>query len=211
MNDLLVMKRTSFEGEELDALVIQNKYVKDDDWDRIISFMHSCSNIYCLELSGISITASGLKFLTVIVKSNTNLKELKLEWNNFTETSSEFDQLIDGIIQSNILCLYLNNNKIGGNTLIHSICKLLKHSSSLAYLDLRWNEISDDGGRKILESMSKNTNIQVLNLIGNKVTNYGILKQITETLDRNKQYQINNSKPKQTSTSFYQSDKKSRL
>jgi hypothetical protein len=194
MSDLLVMKRTSYNDENLDSLVIQNKYLTDDDWKKIESFVFTNKNIHVLELSGININSSGLLCLNDIIRKNNHIKEIKLDWNNFNDIGSEFDSFCESIAYSNLICIYLNNNRIGGTNQLGSICKIIKQSQSIALLDLRWNEITDEGLRYIIESLNKNTNIQHLNIVGNKILNNKLLKELSDILERNRQYQLNNVK-----------------
>ena len=192
MSDLLVMKRTSYNNENLDSLVIQNKHLSDDDWKKIESFVFTNKNIHVLELSGININSSGLLCLNDIIRKNNHIKEIKLDWNNFNDIGSEFDSLCESIAYSSLICVYLNNNRIGGTNQIASVCKIIKHSQTIALLDMRWNEVTDDGLRYIIDSLNKNTNLQHLNIVGNKILNNKLLKELSDILERNRQYQLNN-------------------
>ena len=200
MSDIQLISK-QFGGNSANALCITNKYIKDEDWERISYYLEHNTGIISLEFSGVKISSAGLFSLAEIVKNFLNLKELKLDWNDLSELSSEFDYLVESLIQSNINILYLNNNKINHN-LYHSLTKLVKHAVNLSFIDLRWNEINDDGAKVLLEVLKKNTYIQYLNIVGNKILNNKLLSEINDCLMRNKQFQENQSKnPEFNSTS----------
>lgn len=190
MNDLILMKKQSYDGNELDSLIIANKFVKNQDWEKISNFVTNNPTIRSLEFSGTNLNELGLTNLGEILKKHSHIRELKLEWNNFYEITSEFDYFCECTIQSGIQIISLNNNRLGINH-VHSICKLIKHSQNIYYIDLRWNEFSDDSSRNIIEVLKKNTTLQTLNLIGNKINHQGLLNEIQDMLERNKQFQTN--------------------
>lgn len=184
------MKKQSYDGNELDSLIIANKFIKNQDWEKVSNFITNNPVIRSLELSGTNMNELGLSSLGEIVKKHSHIRELRLEWNTFYEITSEFDYFCECTIQSGIQVLSLNNNRLGINH-IHSICKLIKHSQSIYYIDLRWNDFSDDSARNMIEVLKKNTTLQVLNLIGNKINNQSLLNEIQDMLERNKQFQTN--------------------
>ena len=67
------------------------------------------------------------------------------------------------------------------------------------FLDLRWNEIGNEGAKALLSVLAKNNSLQDLILMGNKIDEE-ILKEINDKLNRNKNlnynYFVNNEKGK---------------
>lgn len=179
-----ILNDKEIDGSYKKSLLVCNKYLKEDDWKNIHRYV-SNNDVKSLELSGVNIDSLGLNFLCETVS---NIYELKLEWNDLVDAYSEFDCLLEALIKSSCRLIFLNNNKIC-HLHIHSICKLIKHASNMTLLDLRWNEINDDGAKQIYECMKKNTTLLYLNLVGNKITNNQVLKEINDILIRNKEFQ----------------------
>ena len=188
MTDILISNK-DIDGNYLNSLVINNKYIKNDDWTKINFYLNTNNTIKSIELSGVRLDQYGLTQLGEIVCSN-DIKELKLEWNDFSEIINEIEYLTECLIKSNVTLLYLNNNKLN-HLHINAICKLIKHSSQINFIDLRWNEFNDDCIKNFCEAIKKNTTLQYLNLVGNKLVNNSILKEINDLLFRNKTFQEN--------------------
>lgn len=168
----------------MDIIQFSHQFLKNEDWLNISKMITEKPNIHTIELSGISIDDFGLKILGEIVEKNHNVKTVKLEWNYLNEHSKDFAYFCDCLSRSNLTYLYLNNNKITSH-LCTSISKILKDSQSIMYIDLRWNDISNEGAKNILTNLQRNTIIQELNLIGNKVSGE-TLAEISEILRKNK-------------------------
>lgn len=178
----------------LDTIQYSNQLILNEEWDALSKSIANNPSANSIELSGININAYGLRALGEIIRANSNIKTLKLEWNYLNENNKEFDYFCDCLSRSNLVYLYLNNNKIGSN-LASSIGKLITSSSTLMYIDLRWNDITNDGAKAILNGLSKNNTIQELYLIGNKISE-DLIRELNNCLQRNKMY----------STSMYRSD-----
>ena len=179
-----ILNDKEIDGSYKKSLLVCNKYLKEDDWKNVYKYI-SNNDVKSLELSGINIDSIGLNYLCETVS---NIYEFKLEWNDLIDTYSEFDSLLEALIKSSCRLVFLNNNKIN-HLHIHSLCKLIKHATNMTLLDLRWNEINDDGAKQILEVMKKNTTLLYLNLVGNKIVNNTTLKEINDILIRNKEFQ----------------------
>jgi hypothetical protein len=169
-----------------DIIQYSNRVLQPQDWENMAKLLANNSNISVMDLSGINITDFGLRYLSDIIKANPQLRTLKLQWDYLNEFSKEFDYLCEGISRSGITHLYLDNNKINSK-LSSSISKMIQNSNSLLYIDLRWNEIGNDGAKEIVSSLLRNNIIQELNLNGNKISDE-CLREINEHLRKNKTY-----------------------
>lgn len=167
------------------SIIISNKSFDDNDWNSLSSNLIENNNINSLYFSGVLFSKNDFKHLDAIIQNYTNIKEIKIEWCELNNYIIDFDNLCDSIIKSHINMIYLNNNKINHNG-VNSIIKMLKYGDNIHYLDLRWNELNDDCAKLIYEALIKNTSIQYLNIVGNKILNNQLLDQINSILLRNK-------------------------
>jgi hypothetical protein len=176
---------------EKETFHISNKFISSQEWDSISLLLTKPSSQYqyitTIHLSGINIDSYGLRSLSSILNSNRNLKILKLDWNYLSEYIEDFDMLCESIVNSSINQVYLNNNKLN-STNVFAICKLLT-SRGLVILDLRWNEIGNEGAREILKNLNNNRNnfnsnfnLKELNLLGNNISQE-ILFEINEKIN----------------------------
>ena len=87
----------------------------------------------------------------------------------------------------------MNNNKIGCKE-AKSVAKFIKNSKSIAFCDLRWNEIGNEGVVFIIDALKQNTSstMQDLNLMGNKISNEA-LAEVGDLINKNKTGRNNNS------------------
>jgi hypothetical protein len=162
---------------------ISNRAVTNKDIEMITAELSSL-NPLCLYLTGNQLNSEVLLELGKLLNNNFFLKELKIEWNNFLNIKSDFDSFCDNIIQSNLNLLSLNNNELDINFL-SSINKIFKYSK-VKFIDLSWNNFSEDCLDAFYESLKSNTNITSLNLVGNKFKNSQKIDKLNEILNRNR-------------------------
>jgi hypothetical protein len=171
---------------QMEGIQYSNQYINQSEWENISKTLLNNPNITTITLSAININDQGLKMLGEVIRQNSCVKNLKLEWNYLNEHPDDFDFFCDCLARSKITYLAMNNNKINSR-LASSIAKLIKNSSTLLYLDLRWNEIGNEGAKIIISSLMKNSCILELNMIGNKV-NEECMREITDCIRKNKSY-----------------------
>ena len=78
----------------------------------------------------------------------------------------------------------LSNNEIGPEAGQY-IGNCLKANQTLDHMDLRWNNLGNQGAKAILKGLNVNKTVMMLELTGNKV-NDDIIKQVNDFLIRNK-------------------------
>ena len=164
----------------------QNKFMNDSDWENISNELSQSKDIDSLILSGININDEGFDKLCNIIENFPQIKNLKLEWNYLNNYESSFSKLIDKIINSNIEFLGLSNNKINSSLCIY-LQKLIKNSRKLKFLDLRWNDIGNDGAKELISELGTNRKIIEINLMGNKLDGK-TLKETNDFLIKNSQF-----------------------
>ena len=164
----------------------QNKFMNDSDWENIFNELTQSKDIDSLILSGININDEGLEKLCNIIENFPQIKNLKLEWNYLNNYENSFSKLIDKIINSNIEFLGLSNNKINSSLCIY-LQKLIKNSRKIKFLDLRWNDIGNDGAKELISELGTNRKIIEINLMGNKLDGK-TLKETNDFLIKNCQF-----------------------
>jgi hypothetical protein len=165
---------------------ISNKFMSKNDWNQIINEIENDMTIATLLLSGINIDSEGLEILGEIIQTYTQIKNLKLEWNYLFSIPEAFNNFCEKISKSSLVYLGLNNNKIN-SSLCSGIQKILRLNKNLKYLDLKWNEIGNDGASILINEIGNNKTLLEINLIGNRI-NGNMLRYINEFLIRNKNF-----------------------
>ena len=165
---------------------ISNKFMSKNDWNFLRNEIENDMTIATLLLSGINIDSEGLEILGDIIQTYTQIKNLKLEWNYLFSFPEAFNNFCEKISKSNLVYLGLNNNKIN-SSLCSGIQKILRLNKNLKYLDLKWNEIGNDGATLLINEIGNNKTLLEINLIGNKI-NGNMLRYINEFLIRNKNF-----------------------
>lgn len=171
-----------------EVFFLSNKTVQPDEWSSIIKYINQSPSINNLHFSGLSIDSVGLNNVCEAVVNNRNIKTLTLEWNFLELLADEFETLCEAVSRSNIQFINFNNNKI--NSLHASgILRLIK-SKSLVSINLKWNDLGNDTVKQIIEHIRANSNIQSIDLSGNKIS-HELLCELDETLQKNKQSKYN--------------------
>ena len=165
---------------------ISNKFMSKNDWNQLINEIENDITLATLLLSGINIDSEGLEILGDIIQTYTQIKNLKLEWNYLFSIPEAFNNFCEKISKSNLVYLGLNNNKIN-SSLCSGIQKILRLNKNLKYLDLKWNEIGNDGASILINEIGNNKTLLEINLIGNRI-NGNMLRYINEFLIRNKNF-----------------------
>ena len=197
-------RELSFSPNEM--IQYQNQLMRENDWRLLKRNISESKQISTIILSGINIDGEGLKNIGEIISSNSQTKNLKIEWNYLDEYSQEFDFFCDCVTKSSLIYLSLNNNKIN-STLSRSLQKIIIYAKNLQFLDLRWNEIGNEGAKLIVSSLGNNKTLLELNLIGNKI-NGDTLRDVNEHMIRNKDFQSYLYSPDNVSYTKLKSDKK---
>lgn len=120
-----------------------------------------------------------------MLKINSKLKRLSLEWNCLGIWETGVRTLADALTTNGSLEeLDIRNNKIGPQA-AQSLAVSLKHNTTLRRLDLRWNNAGIIGGRAFVDMLKWNTTIIELDLHGNEVPE-DVSKSIAISVERNR-------------------------
>lgn len=162
-----------------------NDCALQDDGVRAVAYGIT-ENISCrrLELKGNSIRGPGAEALGRMLRQNTKLLCLCLEWNSVGLMESVFSVFCEGLSGNLTLqVLDLRSNQIShqGAT---ELASALKRNSTLKCLDLRWNNVGLLGGRELLKAFDYNKTLARLSLAGNNVPT-DVLKAIETAVGHN--------------------------
>ena len=118
-------------------------------------FIQTHNDYQSIEMKGNNISPLGLEFLIEGFQKCQFLKVLVLEWNNLGE-NEKGAEILQIIIKNcpKLETVDLKNNKFQKNSGM-AIGNLLNANTSLRYLDLRWNELMDEGVEFIIEALVK--------------------------------------------------------
>ncbi|CAM5096793.1 unnamed protein product [Natator depressus] len=138
-----------------------------------------CSNtvVKSLDLKGNNLRALGAEALGKLLRQNKSIRSLTLEWNSLGMWEEGFSLFCQGLGANRFLqWLDLRNNQINQQG-AGELALALKCNSSLRELDLRWNNIGLLGGRALLSCLHSNKTLRRLELAGNNVPS-DILKAV---------------------------------
>ena len=125
-------RELSFSPNEM--IQYQNQLMRENDWRLLKRNISESKQISTIILSGINIDGEGLKNIGEIISSNSQIKNLKIEWNYLDEYSQEFDFFCDCVTKSSLIYLSFNNNKIN-SILSRSLQKIIIYAKNLHFLD----------------------------------------------------------------------------
>ena len=152
--------------------------------DEIAAVLSHNINLQVLNLNGNKLEVTGITKIANSLQNTTTLTELYLSDNNITEEVA--DHIAAALSHNNYLSvLDLNRNNLKATGVV-TITNALQ-TSALRRLELERNNATKEAADGIAAVLSLNTNLQVLNLNGNKLEVTGIIKianslQSTSTL-----------------------------
>ncbi|XP_073444226.1 leucine-rich repeat-containing protein 45 isoform X1 [Dendrobates tinctorius] len=137
-----------------------------------------------LDLKGNNLRGEGAEALGKLLRHNTSVTSLTLEWNNLGMWEDGFSLLCDGLSCNQTLQrLDLRNNQINHKG-AEELSTAVKQNLTLRELDLRWNNIGLLGGRALHDCLQSNRTILKMELSGNNIPS-DILKAIEHSIDYN--------------------------
>ena len=136
------------------------------------------SSITSLDLRGCNIRNDGASALSQMLRSNTILRILDLEWNSVGALDNGIAVLSDALLgHPSLTSLDLRNNSISPNGGCY-LARAIQSNSVLTKLDVRWNNIGVSGGKALAQSMEHNRSIRELLLSGNKAADVSVLNTV---------------------------------
>ncbi|TPX44697.1 hypothetical protein SeLEV6574_g04331 [Synchytrium endobioticum] len=183
------------EDKTFTKLIFQDAYIGDEGCIMIanalktnmtVQVSNTSASTPVLNLRGNNIRSDGATAISQLLRINSCITSLLLEWNSIGVWDKGVLDICDALGHNgNLAELDLRNNKISsmaGQYLAIS----LKHNTSLQKLDLRWNHLGLIGGRAFEDLFKWNHVITHLDLAGNEVPE-DQLQAIAIALERNLQ------------------------
>lgn len=134
-------------------------YIGDEGVRLLCTYLRANKHLKALELKGNNIT--DFDELLQTLRGHPTLKILSLEWNQLGSSIETFASFI--VNNRTIKHLGLSNNKILD---MEAFSNALKSNKVLLSLDLRWNDLGEEGGRLILDALQENRALLYLELNG---------------------------------------------
>lgn len=145
--------------------------LKEDGIKSILLGLCGNSTVKTLSLKGNSIQSSSTHALAKMLRHNTTIARLSLEWNNLGLCPGSFSSFCEALgSNSTLQYLDLRSNQLGIDCATH-LARAMARNCSILTLDVRWNSMSTAGGKALLESLHHNKTLSKLNLIGNNIPN----------------------------------------
>ncbi|XP_063240294.1 leucine-rich repeat-containing protein 45-like isoform X2 [Bacillus rossius redtenbacheri] len=158
------------------------------------------NSVDTLILKGNNIQAENVSCLGTLLKNNSTVKMLCLEWNSLGLHPVFFSVFCDGLALNRTLeHLDLRNNELKPNV-AEDLSRALARNRSLRYLDIRWNRICTVGGSLMLDAMKCNHSIIKLKLQGNYITS-DVLNAVDECTQRNLYHENGDDLPSEAAAS----------
>ena len=119
-----------------------------------------------LILKGNNLRSGGAEVLGQLLKMNTCLESLQLEWNALGLWDSGVACLAEGIaLNQTVRALDVRNNQITHEG-ASQVAAALRRNQTLHTVDLRWNNLGLLGGREMLAMLKYNKGLTTLELTG---------------------------------------------
>ncbi|CAJ0958981.1 unnamed protein product [Ranitomeya imitator] len=158
-------------------VLLSDCMLSEDGLKLILQGLRNNSVAKYLDLKGNNLRAEGAEALGKLLRHNTSVTSLTLEWNNLGMWEDGFSLLCDGLSCNQTLQrLDLRNNQINHKG-AEELSAALKQNLTLRELDLRWNNIGLLGGRALHDCLQSNRTILKMELSGNNIPS-DILKAI---------------------------------
>jgi Ran GTPase-activating protein (RanGAP) involved in mRNA processing and transport len=125
------------------------------------------TRLHTLELRGNNIQGTMTCVLAKLLKVNSSLKRLLLEWNCLGTTKESFSLFCAALaVNTGLEVLDLRNNQLNAEAAIE-LATALHKNKSIRHLDLRWNSIGVAGAKAIWDALRTNFTLQNIQLCGN--------------------------------------------
>lgn len=165
-------------------VILSDCMLSEDSLKHILQGLRNNAVAKYLDLKGNNLRGEGAEALGKLLRHNTSVISVTLEWNNLGMWEDGFSLLCDGLSCNQTLQrLDLRNNQINHKG-AEELSTALKQNLTLRELDLRWNNIGLLGGRALHDCLQSNRTIMKMELSGNNIPS-DILKAIEQAIDYN--------------------------
>ncbi|KAK8387574.1 hypothetical protein O3P69_018250 [Scylla paramamosain] len=172
-------------SSKFEEVSFEDCLLKEDGIKSILLGLCGNSSVKTLVLKGNCIQGNSTDALAKMLRHNSRIVRLSLEWNNLGLHPESFGSFCGALVKNScVQYLDLRSNQLGGEA-ASALAQVLMRNCSLLSLDLRWNTLGVAGGKTLLEGLRNNRTLTLLNLIGNSITN-DIISTIDNQISKNK-------------------------
>ncbi|XP_045103819.1 leucine-rich repeat-containing protein 45-like isoform X2 [Portunus trituberculatus] len=172
-------------SSKFEEVSFEDCLLKEDGIKSVLLGLCGNSSVKRLVLKGNCIQGNSTDAVTKMLKHNSTIVRLSLEWNNLGVHPESFASFCGALAKNSCLqYLDLRSNQLSGEA-ASALAQVLMRNCSLLSLDLRWNTLGVAGGKTLLEGLRNNRTLTLLNLIGNSITN-DIISTVDNQISKNK-------------------------
>ncbi|KAM9296090.1 leucine-rich repeat-containing protein 45 [Gastrophryne carolinensis] len=165
-------------------VILSDCMLSEEGGKHVLQGLRTNSVLKYLDLKGNNLRGEAAEALGKLLRHNSSIISLILEWNSLGMWDEGFSMFCDGLCSNQTLqTLDLRNNQINHKG-AEELSVALKSNFTLKELDLRWNNIGLLGGRAILDCLQNNRSLSKLELSGNNIPS-DILRAIEQGIDHN--------------------------
>lgn len=173
---------------QLTELVLSDCMLSEEGAALLLQGLCANAVVRCLDLKGNNLQAAGAQALGALLRQNTSIQSLTLEWNSLGAWEDAFAAFCGALAGNGALrSLDLRNNQIS-HAGAAELALALQRNGSLQQLDLRWNNVGLLGGRALAGCLADNRTLRRLELAGNGVPG-DILRAVEQAVGHNQERQ----------------------
>jgi len=172
---------------ESPTLSLKNAGLNDECALEIAQFLAGSRHLIRLDLTGNSLSSTGVFHIAKALKQNYTLESLTLKHNRIGEAVETGLATLCQALHGNetLRHLDLRHACLHGAGAARAIGEMLKSNSHLSHLDLSWNPLDPAGGQVLLDYLSMNTTLFDCQLTGCGIADETLLC-IAQMLHRNR-------------------------
>lgn len=158
-------------SSKIEKVNFEDCLLKEDGIKSILLGLCGNSSVKTLVLKGNCIQSNTTIALAKMLRHNSTIVRLSLEWNNMGLHPESFASFCEALAKnSTVQHVDLRSNHLGAESAA-PLAQVLLKNCGLTSLDLCWNNLGVSGGKSLLESLRNNRTLTRLNLTGNNITN----------------------------------------
>lgn len=154
------------------TLNLADQVIGDEGAKLVADFLKRYSHFTTIELRGNNLSSEGLASICQALKGSTTLTTILAEWNMIgsSTTNVGFEALYElAKVSRSLTTLDFRNNRISPSA-GPVLAKIIRDSPALEFIDLRWNDLGNEGAKQILAAVQAQSRKLRVDLCGNRVS-----------------------------------------
>ena len=135
---------------------------------KVANVLKNISFVRLMDFENNQFSEAAADYLAVAIRNNNRLQKLWLSDNHLGSSTVVVVNALKGI--STLEHLALNNNRNRSDELAPALASVIKTNASMETLLLSYNGLNDDGVIKIAQSLCELSNLRIINLQSNNIT-----------------------------------------